>query len=169
MALTKFLALIGGAFTEVFPTATGGAGAEEKLVSTDTSGRLDASLMPTGIGADTQVVSASEAIPAGALVNIYNSTGTAKVRKADASTSGKEAHGFVLAAFANGANATVYFEGTDAQLTGMTPGPVFLSDTTPGGVTSTAPVGAGKIVQKVGFAVSATSLNFQAGEPVVRA
>lgn len=169
MPLPKFLALVSGAITEVVATVAGGAGNADKLVATDASGRIDATLMPTGIGADTATVAASEALAAGNLVNVWNDAGTAKVRKADASTTGKEAHGFVLAVVASGANATVYFEGTDAQMTGMTPGPVYLSDTAPGGVTSAAPAGAGKIVQKVGFAVSATTLNFQAGEPVVRA
>ncbi|RYF41284.1 MAG: hypothetical protein EOO27_46505, partial [Comamonadaceae bacterium] len=39
-------------------------------------------------------------------------------------TTGKEAHGFVLEAVANGAQANVYFEGTNTQVTGQTPGPV---------------------------------------------
>jgi hypothetical protein len=74
--------------------------------------------MPTGIGADTASITASEALAAGDLVNIYDSTG-AKCRKADASTSGKEAHGFVLAAVESAASATVYFEGSNTQVTGI--------------------------------------------------
>ena len=50
----------------------------------------------SGGGADTGTVTTSEALAAGDLVNIWNSSG-AKARKADATTAGKEAHGFVLA------------------------------------------------------------------------
>ncbi len=125
-------------------------------------------MMPTGIGADTAVIAASEALAAGDLVNVWNSTG-AKVRKADASTAGKEAHGFVLAAVSNGANATVYFEGTDTQVTGLTPGVQYLSAATPGAATGTAPSGTGQVVQRVGFATAATALNFQSQPPIVLA
>ena len=146
-----------------------GAGSASKTVMLDASGKLDVSMMPTGIAADVGVITASEALAAGDVVNIYNNAGTANCRKADASTSGKEAHGFVLAAVASGAAATVYFESTNAQVTGLTPGVQFLSATTPGKTTNTAPTAAGQIVQRVGYATSATSLNFNAGEPIVLA
>ena len=102
-------------------------------------------MMPVGIAADTKAITTSEALAAGDFVNIWNSSG-AKVRKADASVAGKEAHGFVLAAVGSGNPATVYFEGTNTQVTGATPGPVFLS-TTPGLSTSTSPSGAGNSLQ----------------------
>lgn len=146
-----------------------GAGSASKTVMLDASGKLDVSMMPTGIAADVGVITASEALAAGDVVNIYNNAGTANCRKADASTSGKEAHGFVLAAVASGAAATVYFESMDTQVTGLTPGVQFLSATTPGKTTNTAPTAAGQIVQRVGYATSATSLNFNAGEPIVLA
>jgi hypothetical protein len=116
-------------------------------------------MMPVGIGADTQVVEASENLAAGDLVNIHNSTG-AKARKADATTAGKEAHGFVLAAVTSGQPATVYFEGSNTQVTGLTPGPQYLS-TTPGLSTHTPPSGSGNILQKVGVATDAAVLNFE--------
>lgn len=140
-----------------------------KIAQLDASGRLDATVMPVGIGADTASITASETLAAGDLVNIWNNGGTANARKADASTSGKEAHGFVLAGFASAASATVYFEGTNTQCTGLTPGPQFLSGTTAGKTVSTAPTGTGKVVQRVGFALSATSLNFDQGDPIVLA
>lgn len=144
-----------------------GAGDAAKLVQLDGAGRIDSTMMPVGIGADTATITASEALAAGDFVNVWNSTG-AKVRKADATTSGKEAHGFVLSAVSNGASATVYFEGTNTAVTGQTPGPVFLA-TTAGGATSTAPSAAGNVVQRIGFATSATSINFQSQPPVVLA
>lgn len=147
--------------------ASAGAGDAAKVVQLDSSGRVDSSMMPVGIGADTAVITTSEAIASGDFVNIWNSSG-AKVRKADATVAGKEAHGFVLVGVGSGASATVYFEGTNTGVSGQTPGPVFLS-TTAGLAASAAPSGTGNAVQRVGFATSATAINFQAGVPVVLA
>ena len=74
----------------------------------------------------------------------------------------------MLAAVANGATATVYFEGTNTAVTGLTAGELFLAATA-GGVASAAPSAAGQVVQRVGWATSPTSLNFQAGEPITLA
>ena len=146
-------------------TTSAGAGDSGKLVALDGSGRINSTMMPVGIGADTATITTSEALSAGDFVNVWNSTG-AKVRKADATVSGKEAHGFVLSAYGSSASATVYFEGTNTGVTGQTPGPVFLS-TTAGVATSTAPSGSGNVVQRIGFAVSATAINFQSQPPIV--
>ena len=140
-----------------------------KIAKLDASGKLDVTVLPTGVGADTAIIVASEALAAGDLVNIWSNAGTANVRKADASVSGKEAHGFVLATVASAGNATVYFEGTNTQCTGLTPGVQFLSATTAGKTGSAAPTGTGKVVQRVGFAISATALNFNGGDPIVLA
>jgi len=123
--------------------------------------------MPVGVAAETDQIVTSEALAAGDFVNIWNSTG-AKVRKADATTSGKEAHGFVLTSASSGASATVYFEGSNSGKTGLSPGKQFLS-TTAGGCTTTAPSGSGNVVQVVGFATSATVINMQANTPYVLA
>lgn len=147
--------------------SSAGAGDAGKVVALDGAGRIDSTMMPVGIGADTQSITTSEALAAGDFVNVWNSSG-AKVRKADATVAGKEAHGFVTAAVASGAAATVYFEGSNASVAGQTPGPVFLA-TTAGMATSAAPAAAGNVVQRIGFATSATSINFQAQTPVVLA
>lgn len=169
MAGNKYLKNNAGTITEeVSVQSSAGAGDAGKIPALDAAGKLDTSMMPTGIAADTAVITASEALSAGDLVNVHNSTG-AKVRKADASTAGKEAHGFVLAAVSNGGAATVYFEGSNAQVTGLTPGVQFLSASTPGLSTNTAPSGTGQVVQRVGFATAATALNFQSQPPVVLA
>lgn len=149
-------------------TTSAGVGSAGKVVALDGAGRIDTTMMPVGIGADTASIVASENLAAGDLVNVWNDAGTAKVRKADASVTGKEAHGFVLSAVSSAASATVYFEGTNTAVTGRTPGKQYLS-TTPGSTTTTAPSGAGNVVQIVGFATSATALNFQSGVPVVLA
>ena len=123
MAGNKYLSNNAGTLTEVAAVqATAGVGDAGKIVSLASTGTLDPSVLPTGIGADTAVVTASEALVAGNLVNLWNNAGSPAVRKADASTSGKEAHGFVLAAVANGAAATVYFEGSDTAVTGLLAG-----------------------------------------------
>lgn len=155
----KFLKHTAGGFIETIAVQVGGGGSADKIPSLDAAGRLDASMMPTGIGADTAVITTSEALSAGDFVNIHNVAG-ARVRKADASAAGKEAHGFVLAAFGSGASATVFFEGTNTQVTGLTAGVQYLS-ATPGLATLTPPATAGQVVQRIGLAVSATALNFE--------
>ena len=168
MAAKKFLRLVAGVFTEIAATVTSsGASNDGDLVALDSSGRLDNSVMPVGIGADTKSIPASEALAAGDWVNVWNSTG-AKVRKADATTAGKEAHGFVLSAVVSGNPATVYFEGTNTQVTGQTPGPVYLQ-TTAGTGGATIPSASGNVVQNLGVALSATEVNFERGTPVVLA
>ena len=168
MAAKKFLRLVNGVLTEIFGVqASAGAGNAGDLVSLDDSGRIDNSMMPVGIGADTSTISASETLAAGDWVNVWNSSG-AKVRKADATTAGKEAHGFVLAAVTSGNPATVYFEGTNTQVSGQTPGPVFLQ-TTAGVGGPTVPSASGNVVQQIGVAVSATAVNFERSVPVTLA
>lgn len=145
-----------------------GAGDAGKIPALDASGRFDESFMPTGIGADTAAIVASEALSAGDFVNVWNDAGTPKVRKADATTAGKEAHGFVLSSFADAATAIVYFEGANTQVSGATAGRVYLS-TTPGGFTSTPPSAAGNVVQMVGVAVAATNINVECEQHYVLA
>lgn len=166
----KFLKLVNGVPTETeAKTTSAGAGDAGKIPALDSSGRFDTSMMPVGIGADTKAIVASENLSAGDFINIHNDSGTPKVRKADASTTGKHAHGFVLAAVTSGNPATVYFEGANTQITGATAGDVFLSATTPGGSSATAPSGSGKVVQKLGVAVAATEINVEIGQHYVLA
>ena len=164
----KFLKQVTGTLTEVVSVQAGGAGNANKIPALDAAGLLDVTMMPTGIGADTSTMIASEALSAGNLVNVYNNAGVATVRKADATVAGKEANGFVLSAFLSAATATVYFEGNNTQMTGLTPGQNFLA-TTPGGATATAPSASGNIVQAVGIAVSATVLNCEFQRQIVLA
>jgi hypothetical protein len=167
MAGEKFLQHDGsGGFQEVEAVQTGGAPNADKILPLDASGRVPANALPTGVGADTQTIEASEALSAGDIVNIWEDTGVAKVRKADATTAGKEADGFVLAASSTGNTATVYFEGNNEQVSGLTPGlPVYL-DTTAGGLTQTPPAASGNVVQSLGKASSATSFNFEPQTPI---
>ena len=145
-----------------------GAGDAGKTVILDSNGKISLTMMPTGIGPDTASITASEALATGDLVNIYNNASTANARKADATTSGKGARGYVIAAVANAGTATVYFEGNNNQVTTLTPGDQYLS-TTPGKCVAAAPSGSGNVVQLVGCASTAANLNFQWGQEFVLA
>lgn len=155
-----------GGFREVEAAALGGAGQANKIPALDLSGRLDPTMMPTGIGAETSAVPAFGALAAGDFVNVYNDGGVMRARKADASSGVAPANGFVLQAVVDGATATVYWGGLNNALTGLTPGQHFLS-TTPGASNHVAPSSAGNIVQKLGIAVSSTVLNFNPQDPIL--
>lgn len=140
--------------------ASAGAGSSGQVVALNASGKLDTTVLPTGVGAETATVTTSEAIAAGAFVNIWNNSGVV-VRNADSTTSGKQAHGFVLSAFGNGVTATVYFAGINTAVTGQTPGQVWLG--TVGAAVSTAPSTTGNLVQPIGTAISSTAIAFEPG------
>lgn len=138
--------------------------AANKVLKMDGSGRIALGVLPVGVGTDTVTLTTSEIIASGDLVNIWDSTGP-KVRKADATIAGKEAHGFCLVGGAAAASVDVYFEGSNTAMTGLVAGKRFLA-TTAGTSTATAPSGSGNVVQLVGFATSTTSMNFQSGTPI---
>lgn len=151
-----------------FLTQSSGATDANKPIQTDASGKIDATLMPTGVGADTASLPATEALSAGNYVNIYDVVGTKSVRKADASVTGKEANGFVQAAAANGTSAIVYFSGRNTSLTGLIANKrYFLSATTPGAVTDVPPTTTGSIIQSLGVANDTTSLPTRISTPIV--
>ena len=165
--MQKFITLVNGAHKlvdggVVASTGTNDAG---KMAALDNSGRLDTTVMPVGIGADTAAILTSETLPAGSFVNIWNNFGIAAVRKADATVVGKEAHGFVLSAYTHPATATVYFEGSNTAVTGAIAGNVFLS-TAAGSFTRTPPSASGNIVQKLGVATSGMTINVEFAEPI---
>lgn len=161
-----YLDKVGGVTTQQSAVNTSaGAGDAGKIAKLDSTGRWDDSMMPVGIGPEIATVTTTEDLAAGDFVNIYASTG-AKCRKADATTAGKEANGFVLASTTSGQDATVYFSSnTNTSLTGMTPGAKYYLSTTAGQATSTAPSASGNVVQSLGRATSATELNFVEGDP----
>lgn len=166
MTTNRFLTLLNGVQQLVTAIATSsGATDANRIVATGSNGRLDASLMPTGIGAATETIVASEALVAGDFVNIWNNSGTRSVRKADASNN-RPANGFVLSAVANAANATVFLQGLNTGVSGLTPGSTTWLATA-GAATQAAPANtSGTIVQILGTAVSATAINFEADAPI---
>ena len=148
-------------------TTSAGAGDSGKIPALDGAGLLDSSFMPVGVGADTAPITASEALTAGDFVNIHISSGI-KVRKADATTAGKEADGFVLASVSSSATATVYFRGANTAVSGLTAGTEYVLSTTAGGVVAVAraPSSSGNVNQRLGKAPSSTVINFQRGMPI---
>jgi len=166
----KPLQLVNGKITQVEATVvSAGAADAGEVVALDSNGLLDVSVLPVGVGPNVKLVLASENIGAGKYVNIYDNAGTPNVRLADNSNS-REAHGFLLDAVTSGNNATVYFEGTNNDLSGLTPGArQFLG--TAGGVTATPPTFAGgaQISQLVGTAISATEIDTDIDDIVVLA
>jgi hypothetical protein len=108
-------------------------------------------------GAVFAVTSAS--LAAGDWVNIYLDGGVTKIRKASAS-SAYQVDGFLLNTYGSGVRAIVWVVGINTRVASMTTGsPVYLS-TTSGVGTHTIP-GAGNLVQKLGIALSTTSVLFQ--------
>lgn len=140
-----------------------GASDVDKIVKLDSTGRLSETMMPVGIAADVKVLVASEDLTAGQYVNIWNNGGTETVRLADA-TNGRDAHGFVKAAHLNASNATVYFEGANDDLAGLTPGARYYLDTA-GAATST-PRTTG-LHQFLGVAISPTEINTDIDDCIV--
>ena len=163
----RVLALAGNTIAEYVGVIVGGAANAFQLVALNASGQLDLTMMPTGIGPDTQVLAASEAIAAGALVKVYANGGVATMRNANGGT-GLEADGFVLAAVAQGANGTAYLSGLNTAVSGLTPGLAFLSDTTIGGVAAAGATTPGHIYQQVGVVTAAGALQFAPGPAITR-
>lgn len=166
----KYIKNNSGQLAEVEATVTSaGAGNAGDIVALDGSGKLDTSVMPVGIGAETKVAASSENLSAGDLVNLYNDTGTIKARKADASN-GRRANGFVLSSVTSPANATVYLEGLITGLSSLTPGAAYyLSGGTAGAATATAPTTTGHLSQEIGIAVSDTEITFEPQQPITLA
>lgn len=165
-----FLRRVGGLLQEIRGVqASTGAADADKIPALDATGRLDNSMMPVGIGAETQIAPASENLAAGDSVNLWNDSGTMRARKADGSSAGKPADGFVLAAVTSGQDATVYTDGFNTQASGLTAGQDVYLGTTAGVVTQAALTGAGQVHQRLGKALSATSYVYERGEPITLA
>lgn len=116
----------------------------------------------------TYEITASESLAAGDLVNIWNNAGTVRVRKAHGNEAGYQVHGFVLAAVAANALATVHFSGINDQCSDLTIGEQYLS-TTPGKSSAIPPSTNGLVLQTVGVAVSPTTLIFDRSDAVILA
>lgn len=171
--------------------ATGGNGLQQKiaireasggddsdvLVRLNASGKVDVTLLPSAAlgGETTKAIVASESVSAGDLVNVFNDSGTLKVRKATAASTPKPAVGIADTSGGIGDSITVRlgrsFDVTDTSH-GFAIGvenPIFLSAATPGAMTQTAPSGVGVGLQRVGYATDANTIQFEPGDVIVLA
>lgn len=168
MAAQKFINIVSGKLKQISAILTSsGAGDADKIPALDSTGKLDISFMPSGVG-NTMTITTSEALAAGDFVNLHNSTGV-KARKADASSSAKQAMGFVISSVSSGASATVYPLGSiNTGVSGLTAGTEYWLSTTPGGVVVVAsiPTTAGQLVQFLGVAISSTAMETLSIPPV---
>lgn len=167
MPAKKYLSFLSGRNREVSGVVVStGATNDGDLVALDAAGKLDESVLPAGVGVNTVSATASENLSANDLVNIH----AGGVRKADATTEGKEAHGFVKSSVSSAAAATIYLPGdTITGLTGLTQGARYFLSTTAGLTTDTAPSATGNVAQMIGIANSTTSIIFEPEEPITRA
>ncbi|MEO5341107.1 MAG: hypothetical protein H7837_11435 [Magnetococcus sp. MYC-9] len=113
---------------------------------------------------------AAETLASGDFVNMFDASGVTKVRKADATDSGKRAHGFVKVGATSGQSVDVYLDGANNALTGLTGGTrYYLSAATPGAATAIMPSASGNLVQYLGTAMSATAIAFRPTDGTVLA
>lgn len=126
-----------------------------------------ASPTPTAIALAGLVLTASETIAAGALVNIWDNAGVANIRNANGGTTGKKAHGFVLFPATAGTAVQAYSAGqVISGLSGLTPGTIEYLGATPGATTETALTTSGQTSQEVGVALSASTMLFLPGTAI---
>lgn len=158
-----FLARVSGKTRQLFGLAVSAGVADAgKLVSTGSDGRLDPSLLPTGIGSNNTIAPSSEALGAGKFVNFHANAGALNVRLAD-NSNGRPADGYVKDAVAQGANATVYpLDSANTSLAGLTPGARYWLGAAGGVIAApldaTDTANANKVCQELGTAKSATEL-----------
>jgi hypothetical protein len=148
-----------------------GSGSAGQIVALNSSGVLDSTLFPAGLGEASITVVASESLAAGAMVNLWSNAGVLNVRNANATDATKPVSGFVASAFASSATATVYFFGQLVTgVSGLTIGaPVYLA-TTAGGVTPTAPSASGNLVCVLSqAAISATEFVLEKVSSIIHA
>lgn len=159
----RFMTLVAGA-RKLIEALTVSAGAADagKIPATGADGRLHTSLMPVGIGANTTLATATEALAAGKFVQFHDAAGVFSVRLAD-NASGRAADGFVLEAFANAAVATVHpLDSVNTGLTGLTSGSRYYLGVA--GAVIAVPLdetvvgNAGKVSQYLGVAKSVTEI-----------
>lgn len=166
MAAPTYLDLVSGIATRKTAVEAGPAATPaEQIVSTGADGLIADSLLHSTISGSVSIVT-SENLAAGDFVNIYNNAGTPTARKADGATTGKTANGYVTAGSTSPAAAQVYFGGINTAVSTVTGGEIYLSDTTPGGFTSTPPSTAGHTLQRIGSGVTATAIAFNPYAPI---
>lgn len=143
--------------TEFTATSAGVADAG-KAVALNSSGVIDDTMFGA-IARASRTANCGEDIAAGDRIYIDSS---GDVRKAIATSEATLATGYVEESVTTGNPIKYYTDGTQTGLSGLTADTrMFLSATTPGAATATAPTAATTFVQSLGKAPSATELTFQ--------
>lgn len=116
------------------------------------------------------LVKANVTLTAGQLVFLRLTGGELVLEKADAASgTARRAHGWVPNAIASGDKGIVFLgSGWNGGFGGLTiAATYYLSASTPGGITTTAPSASGTLKQEVGTALSATDLYLFISVPIV--
>jgi hypothetical protein len=140
-------------------TSSAGSGDAAKLVATDVNGKIDITFFPGGLS-NSIIAVASEDLPAGCPINLFDATGTPKLRKADATSAAKRCHGFTQQAFLTGVSATAFRDGEITGLTGLTDGAEYYLSTTAGALVTDVSgyTTSGMLIQHLGVAHGTTVL-----------
>lgn len=157
--MDKFIDKTGGDEALKTPIATSAGVADaDKIARTGADGKFDSSLLPDGLVLE-QSLPASENLSARDLVNIWDDSGTVRVRKADNTDGSKPADGYVASAVTSGNTATVKKFGRVTGFSGLTRATKYYLGTN-GGITTTAPSSSGNAIQPVGTSESDTVMVF---------
>lgn len=168
MSALKFLTRLSTGAIQLVSAITSSAGGADgnKVVATGSDGKLDSSLFPAGVEIQTETATATESLTAGDFVNIYDNNGTASVRKAIGNDPDKICNGFVLSGYANTATATIYTKGVNTQISATEGVKSYLSTTSAGDSTETAPTDtSGHFQQVLGVGVP-SGLMFEFDDPI---
>ena len=152
--------------------SSAGSGDANKIVSTGSDGKLADSLLPAGIGQNSQMFIAKEALEANKMVNIYRGVhqgGNENLCRKSDNTNGRAAHGYVKKAYAENASAEIFFDGNipfggsafnvgDDGFLG-TDGGVITTSLNPNTTT-------GKMFQNVGTFIDIGTLHFAPSDPI---
>lgn len=150
-SLTVHGVVVGNTTSGVNVTSAGAAG----TVLTGNGAADPTFQVPTAL-ANTMSVTVTETIAAGAMINLWASTGL-KVRNADNTDATKQADGFALTGASSGLITVVIGSAPNTQQTSLTVGTRYFLGTA-GAVTATAPSSTGDLVQSLGIAVTTTEL-----------
>lgn len=160
MAGKKYMQLVSGKKTLAkSKDVSAGAADAGEIVALNSQGLIDQSML-TDI--DNTNVPSFEDLSSGSYINLFDDGGTVKARLAD-NSNGRPAHGYVKESVIAPAAVTVYFEGANANLSGLTEGARQYLGTlgqpveTPLDPTNVADDG--KIHQLLGVAISDTEVN----------
>ena len=160
MAVKKYLNLANGkrVLNKAKDVSAGAADAGE-IVALGADGKIDLSMIPN---IDVTSIVSFEDLAAGDYVNLFLDGGVVKARKADNSNN-RPVHGYINDTVVAPAAVNVYFEGANANLSGLTIGARQYLGTVGGTIETpldpTNPTDDGKLHQLLGVAISATEVN----------